>query len=55
MARSFSLQTAHEAIGLMKWFAEQQMQLLEVSLEQQKQELEERVLKLIEEKAGQCT
>ena len=41
MARSFSLQTAHEAIGLMKWFAEQQMQLLEGSLEQQNQELEE--------------
>ena len=55
MDESFSLQTAHEAIGLMKWFAEQQMQLLEGSIEQQKQELEERVLKLIEEKAGQCT
>ena len=55
MARSFSLQTAHEAIGLMKWFAAQQRQLLEGRLEQQNQELEERVLKLIEEKAGQCT
>ena len=55
MAQSFSLETAHEAIGLMRWFAEQQMQLLEGSLEQQNQELEERVLKLIEEKEGQCT
>ena len=55
MDERFSLQTAHEAIGLMKWFAAQQMQLLEVSIEQQKQELEERVIKLIEEKAGQCT
>ena len=35
--------------------AAQQMHLLEGSIEQQKQELEERVLKLIEEKAGQCT
>jgi hypothetical protein len=55
MAQSFSLETAHEAIGLMRWFAEQQMQLLEVIIEQQTQELEVRVLKLIEEKEGQCT
>ena len=55
MDQSFSLETAHEAIGLMRWFAEQQMQLLERSLEQQNQELEEKVLKLIEEKEGQCT
>jgi len=40
MAKDFSTETAHEAIGLMKWFAEQQLGLLQESRDKQSEEKE---------------
>ena len=55
MVKDFSTETAHEAIGLMKWFAEQQLGLLQESRDKQSEEKEMRVHRLIEDNGGQCT
>ena len=55
MAKDFSTETANEAIKLMKWFAEQQLGLLQESRDKQSEEKEIGVLQLIESNGGQCT
>jgi hypothetical protein len=55
MAKDVSIETAHEAIGLMEWFAEQQLGLLQESRDKQSEEKEMIVLRLIEDNGGQCT
>ena len=55
MVKDLDIETAHEAIGLMKWFAEQQLGLLQESRDKQSEEKEMRVLQLIEDNGGQCT
>ncbi len=55
MVKDFSTETAHEAIGLMKWFAEQQLGLLQESRDKQSEEKEMRVHRLIDDNGGQCT
>ena len=55
MAKDVSIETAHEAIGLMEWFAEQQLGLLQESRDKQCEEKEMRVHRLIEANGGQCT
>jgi hypothetical protein len=55
MVKGFSTETAHEAIGLMKWFAEQQLGLLQESRDKQSEEKEMRVHRLIDDNGGQCT
>jgi hypothetical protein len=55
MAKDVNIETAHEAIGLMEWFAEQQLGLLQESRDKQSEEKEMRVHRLIEDNGGQCT
>ena len=55
MAKDFSTKTAHEAIELMEWFAEQQLGFLQESRDKQSEEKEMRVHRLIEDNGGQCT
>ena len=55
MAKDVSIETAYEAIGLMEWFAEQQLGLLQESRDKQSEEKEMSVLRLIEDNGGQCT
>ena len=55
MVKDLDIETAHEAIELMKWFAEQQLGLLQESRDKQSEEKEIRVLQLIEDNGGQCT
>ena len=55
MVKDFSTETAHEAIELVKWFAEQQLGLLQESRDKQSEEKEMRVHRLIEDNGGQCT
>ena len=55
MVKDFSTETAHEAIELMKWFAEQQLGLLQESRDKQSEEKKMRVHRLIDDNGGQCT
>ena len=55
MAKDVSIETAYEAIGLMEWFAEQQLGLLQESRDKQSEEKEMKVHRLIEDNGGQCT
>jgi hypothetical protein len=55
MTKDFSTETAHEAIELMKWFAEQQLGLLQESRDKQSEEKKMRVHRLIDDNGGQCT
>ena len=55
MAKDVSIETAHEAIGLMEWFAEQQLGLLQESRDKQSEEKKMRVHRLIDDNGGQCT